>query len=111
MRSQGLRSWFWQRLTSVYIALFLIITLIWYLGSGTLGFAEWRGVMANPVVNIASALFILAVLYHASVGVRDILVDYVHPLWLRSSLLIIVYVILLSLAIWSMMILNSVVML
>ena len=109
IQAQGLRAWLWQRLTSVYIAVYLIVAAIWYLSSGSLTFDAWRTLMANPLVNISSALFLLAMLLHAGVGARDILVDYVHPLALRVVLLVILVVSLIALAIWSLMILSSVV--
>ncbi len=109
IHAQGLRAWLWQRLTSIYIALFLLVAVIWFLLTDELGYSEWRSVMADPIVNIATALFALALLFHVGVGVRDILVDYVHPLGLRFFIMVVMVVILLAVGIWSMMILMSVV--
>lgn len=109
IHAQGLRTWLWQRLTSIYIALFLLVAVIWFLLTDDLGYGEWRAVMADPVVNIATALFVPALLFHVGIGIRDILIDYVHPLGLRFFVMVVMVVILLALGIWSMMILMSVV--
>jgi len=109
LHAQGLRAWLWQRLTSVYIALFVIVSLVAYGLNGPVSYEQWRMLFAYPVVNVATALFVIAVLFHAGVGVRDILVDYVHSLILRFTILIILVVMLLALGIWSMWILISVV--
>jgi succinate dehydrogenase / fumarate reductase membrane anchor subunit len=38
-------------------------------------------------MGITTALFALSVLVHGWVGVRDVLIDYVHAIWLRLLLL------------------------
>ena len=109
LHAQGLRAWLWQRLTSVYIALFVIVALLAYALHGPLDYGQWRELLGRPFPNVATTLFVIAVLYHAGVGVRDILVDYVHSLALRFTILIALLLMLLALGIWSMWILLTVV--
>ena len=109
LHGQGLRAWLWQRLTSVYLTLFIIAALITYAVNAPLDYAGWRALLAQPAINVATAIFILALLFHAGVGMRDILVDYVHSLAWRFTILVGLLVILLALGIWSMWILISVV--
>ena len=110
LHAQGLRAWLWQRLTAVYIAVFVIVALILYGFQGPYDYAQWQQLFADPVINIATALFVIAVLFHAGVGIRDILVDYVSLLALRFLILVLLLVMLIALGIWSMWTLVLVVM-
>jgi succinate dehydrogenase / fumarate reductase, membrane anchor subunit len=85
--AQGLRAWLVQRFTAVYLALYLLVLLpyLWFLAP--VDYLEWRALLAHPAGFVSTALFALAVLLHAWVGVRDVLMDYVHAVWLRLSLL------------------------
>lgn len=102
LQSQGLRAWLWQRLTSVYIGVFVLVALFAYLLHGPWSYTEWRMLFAHPAINIATALLVLALLFHAWVGLRDILVDYVPALGLRFGILVILMAVLLALGIWAM---------
>jgi succinate dehydrogenase / fumarate reductase membrane anchor subunit len=102
LHAQGLRAWLWQRLTAVYIALFVIASLILYAFQGPYDYSQWQALFTDPVVNIATALFVIATLFHAGVGIRDILVDYVPLLALRFMILVLLLLMLIALGIWSM---------
>jgi succinate dehydrogenase / fumarate reductase membrane anchor subunit len=85
--SSGLRSWLMQRLTAVYIVLFLVVfAVLW--GGEPISFVAWRAWVAHPAVNIALLLFIFSVLTHAWIGGRDVVMDYVKSVAARYVLLI-----------------------
>jgi succinate dehydrogenase / fumarate reductase membrane anchor subunit len=86
-RASGLKAWAWQRLTAVYLVLYLLITLVCVVGNAPLGFTAWRGAFASPLVSLSTALAIACLLLHAWVGVRDIVMDYLHPPVLRIGAL------------------------
>lgn len=86
-RATGFRAWVLQRVTAIYIGLFTLILLWRLVAMPPADYLEWREWAAAPWVNIGLLLFALSVLLHAWVGVRDILVDYVHPLLARLALL------------------------
>jgi succinate dehydrogenase / fumarate reductase membrane anchor subunit len=71
----------------VYLAGFLVYLLIHFLTLETLDYDAWRAWLAHPAVALASAGFVLALVLHGWVGVRDIILDYTHPLGLRLLLL------------------------
>jgi len=48
------------------------------------------------------ALFFAALLLHAWVGVRDVIIDYVRPFYLRFSLLMVVGGALLATLLWAL---------
>lgn len=86
-RASGLRAWILQRITAVYLGAFIVL----FGGSLVLcppaSYAEWRAWLGAPWMSIALLLFFAALLIHAWVGARDILIDYVHPLPARIALL------------------------
>ncbi len=72
----GLRAWVVQRLTALYIG---VITppLIWMLVSAwQRGEGAWRELFAHTFVSIAVLLLFLAILFHAWIGMRDVILDY-----------------------------------
>lgn len=85
--SSGLRSWLLQRLSAVYIAVFSIILVASWAGQ-SVTYDVWRNWVAQPMVNSALILFILAIILHAWVGIRDIVMDYISSVYVRYLLLI-----------------------
>jgi succinate dehydrogenase / fumarate reductase membrane anchor subunit len=73
----GLGAWWWQRLTAVYIAGFLVLGVGWLAVAPPADYAQWRGWLDSPAVAVTLALFILATGIHAYLGLRDIFMDYV----------------------------------
>lgn len=49
--------------------------------------AAWQTLMGQPVVMIATGLYLIALLWHAWIGIRDVLMDYVRQPALKFSLL------------------------
>jgi len=85
--AQGLRAWLLQRFTAVYIALYLVVSVFTLLTTETIDYPLWRSWFSAPLPGVASVLFAVMVLLHVWVGVRDVLIDYVHVIWLRLFLL------------------------
>ena len=80
---RGLDLWLVQRVSAVYMALFLPV--FWFCRAGT-GYTGWHALFLGLPMKAAAALFVAALLLHAWIGLREILIDYVHPLSLRLSL-------------------------
>jgi succinate dehydrogenase / fumarate reductase membrane anchor subunit len=102
--SSGLRSWLAQRLTAVYIVVFLLMfVFVW--GGQPITFDMWRGWVAHPAANIAVLLFIFSLLMHAWIGGRDVVIDYIKSAAARYVLLITFALGLIIMALWSLRIL------
>jgi succinate dehydrogenase / fumarate reductase membrane anchor subunit len=80
--------------------LFTLFMPLYIWQQGVKGYRAWQTFLADPVVALIWATFFLALMVHAWVGVRDILVDYVHSLAWRLSLLTIVAVLLVIMLFW-----------
>ncbi len=94
-----------QRISAVYLAGFLCFLLVHFCLHPHPAYAEWRDWFAQPVVSIACAGFVLAILLHAWVGMRDIVLDYIHTLGLRVVILTLICLLLAGCGFWAMRIL------
>ena len=83
----GLRAWLVQRISAVFMLLFIVFFLSHFLFDPPHSYPAWRGWMMSSGVSIATFVFFCALLSHTWVGVRDVLMDYAHPLALRVSAL------------------------
>ncbi len=101
----GLRTWMLQRFTAVYLGLYLVIVLVYFWLHPAPDYSEWRAWFADPLVAIASAGFILAMLIHGWVGLRDVILDYIHHLGLRLLLLTLIGLLLIGCGFWGVRIL------
>ncbi len=97
----GLRPWLVQRVSAVYIALFIIYCVFTFASAGDAGYLQWREWMFHPFNTIAVGLFAIALLLHAWVGMRDIILDYVHNTLIRMLAFTLVIIVLISSGLWS----------
>jgi len=81
--AQGLRAWLLQRFTAVYLAVYLLVVLLVYVARGDWDYTAWHAWMGEPLMSVATIMFALSILLHVWVGVRDVLIDYIHAAWLR----------------------------
>jgi len=82
----GLRDWLSQRVTALLMALFTLVVLLQLLLPGELGYDRWAGIFAPQWMKVLTFVVILSLGYHAWVGVRDILMDYIKPVGARLLL-------------------------
>lgn len=99
-----MRNWFLQRLSAVYIVLFMVASILVWSGE-SLTYSSWKTWVAHPLANSALILFIASLLIHAWVGIRDVILDYVKPVVVRYFLLVIIALGLLALGLWTLKIL------
>jgi succinate dehydrogenase / fumarate reductase membrane anchor subunit len=101
----GLGAWLMQRLTAAVMAAYTVYLLVLLLVCPPASYADWKGLFSGSFVRLATMLFFLALLYHAWVGVRDIIMDYVKPTGVRLALQAIVGTALVFYLVWSVSIL------
>lgn len=82
----GMRDWLSQRITAVLMVLFTLVLLVQLLLPGALGYDKWAGIFAAQWMKVLAFVTFVALGWHAWVGVRDILMDYVRPVGLRLAL-------------------------
>lgn len=104
-RASGFRAWLLQRLSAVYMALFIGMFVLHLVLDAPNSYQEWRTWMALPFIAVTASIFFAALLIHAWVGLRDVIMDYVHPLGVRFVLLTLVAAGLLAMGLWVLRIL------
>ena len=83
----GLKAWWVQRASAVYMLLFVLFLLYSFALQPLRAFAQWHAWMARPVTSVAFLVFFAALLGHMWVGLRDVLLDYAKPPALQRLLL------------------------
>jgi succinate dehydrogenase / fumarate reductase membrane anchor subunit len=106
--SLGLKAWLAQRLTAVYMAVFIIFTVVKFLFLPPQNFQEWVAWVAQPGINAALALFILSLLLHVWVGLRDVIMDYIKSFAVRAALFSLLILGLSGCGLWSLRLLLKV---
>jgi succinate dehydrogenase / fumarate reductase membrane anchor subunit len=82
----GLRDWLAQRITAVIMAGYSIVVFGFVATAKNLNYVAWRDFFNLGWVRVATLLFVVSLAWHAWVGVRDILMDYIKPDGLRLAL-------------------------
>jgi len=107
--SGGIRTWEIQRLSAAYLALFVL----WLAGhlffEPPTDYWQWYNWVAQPLVKSAFLLFFMALLVHVWVGMRDVFMDYVRPVWARLVLRLSMMMLLAGLTAWILQLMQRVV--
>ena len=82
----GLRDWLAQRITAAIMAVYTLILAGVLLKKAPVTYGVWKELFAQGWMRVATLLFAASLAWHAWVGVRDILMDYVKPDGLRLAL-------------------------
>ena len=101
----GLRDWLGQRITGALLALYAVILVLLSWSKAELSYGTWASMFAEPWLKVATLMAILALIYHAWVGIRDIYMDYIRPTGVRLTLQVLTILALLGYAFWALVIL------
>ena len=82
----GLRDWLAQRITAAIMAVYTVILLVVLVGGVPITYPVWKDLFTQGWMRVATLLFAISLAWHAWVGMRDILMDYVKPTGLRLAL-------------------------
>ena len=101
----GLRDWLAQRITAALMALYTMIVGAVLVTNSPLTYAVWRDLFAQGWMRVATLLFAVSLAWHAWVGVRDILMDYIKADGLRLTLQVVTLLLLAVYVGWTVQIL------
>lgn len=104
-KASGLRAWAIQRLTAIYIGVVSVYLVAVFLAGGPDGYASWKAWVGSPLISVLLLLFVASVLMHAWIGVRDVAIDYLHPIAIRATFLGIVALLLVAMGLWAIQVL------
>ena len=82
----GLRDWLAQRITAAIMAVYTLIVMAIVLVNQPVSYPVWKDLFSRGWMRVATLLFAVSLAWHAWVGMRDILMDYVKHTGLRLGL-------------------------
>ena len=86
-RPTGLPAWLVQRASALYMLLCSVSLPVFLALYPLNSYGAWKSWVGRPAITLAIGLFFAALLAHMWVGLRDVLLDYARPAWLRGVLL------------------------
>ena len=87
---EGVQHWWGQRLSAlalIPLGLWLVIALVCHAGADRASIVQWLG---SPFTLGALALTLLAVFYHAALGLQAVIEDYIHAKGAKLALVILI---------------------
>jgi len=99
-RGGGIRTWVVQRVSALYMLLYLISACVLLLLETPRDYFTLHALLAQPVANTATLVFGIALIAHMWVGMRDVLMDYVRDDGIRFMLLAITAVSFMGVGVW-----------
>lgn len=82
----GLRDWLAQRATAVLMTVFTLVVLVRLTASNTDPPVTWSVIFGDAWMKMLTFSTIVALMYHAWVGMRDVWMDYVKSVGVRLFL-------------------------
>ena len=101
----GLRDWLIQRITAVVMVAYCLVLAGYLMLAPQHNYDNWTALYSSQVVRTFTMLFLMSLFYHAWIGIRDIVMDYVKPAGVRLVIHVLVILALLLYTIWSVQIL------
>ena len=101
----GLRDWLIQRITAVVMAVYSVALAGYLLLQAHLNYDVWTELFSGQLMRTFTLLFLLNLFYHAWIGIRNIVMDYVKPAGVRLVIHVLVILVSLLYAIWTVQIL------
>jgi succinate dehydrogenase / fumarate reductase, membrane anchor subunit len=101
----GLGSWLAQRITAVLMALYTVVLIVVFMRAAPIDYGGWRDLFAHGWMRVGTLLFAVSLAWHAWVGMRDILMDYVKHDGLRLGTQVLTILIIAGYVGWTVQIL------
>jgi len=102
----GLGEWIIQRLTAVYLLVFIIIALVRFSIWPVSSYTDWELLSSNLFYQITTLLFVFSLLAHAWVGLRSVFLDYIKSWRVRFLLHMALATLLLGIGMWALLVIG-----
>ena len=103
----GIKDWLVQRITAVLMTIYLMLLTGVLFVAAPQDYAAWKSIFSHQWMRMATFVFFICVFWHAWIGMRNILMDYVHSTTIRLTVQILVIIALLFYLVWTAEILWS----
>lgn len=101
----GMRQWLAQRISAVYMAIYIVLFIALLLAQQPVSYIEWLAIFSPVWWRILTLVFFIALIMHAWLGVRDVLKDYIFNDRLRPYIQLLVDILLITYLVWAFWIL------
>lgn len=102
----GLGEWVVQRLTAVYILVYIIGATISFSFWPVSSYTDWVQLSSNLFYQISTLLLIFSLLAHAWLGLKSVFLDYIKPWRLRFLLHMVLATLLLGTGVWALLVIG-----
>jgi len=75
--NSGLSDWLIQRVSSVVLAAYFAVILVYIIANPGLGHAQWAALFGGTAMRVFSMLALLSLISHTWIGLWSVLTDYV----------------------------------
>lgn len=97
---EGLRPWVIQRVSAVYMVLFILYAVFCFYSADHIAHESWRSWLYSPFNTTVVGIFVIALLFHTWIGMRDVVLDYVHNIMFRIFMLAMLLGVLIGSGLW-----------
>jgi succinate dehydrogenase / fumarate reductase membrane anchor subunit len=101
----GLRDWLIQRISAVVMTVYSLSMIVYLLMQPHLDYDVWTGLFSSLPVRTFTLLFLVCLFYHAWIGIRGIVMDYIKSASVRLVIHVLVILASLLYTIWAVQIL------
>ncbi|MDN3652272.1 succinate dehydrogenase, hydrophobic membrane anchor protein [Thalassotalea ponticola] len=102
----GVHDFILLRASAIVLALYSVFMMAWFVMTPEVTYQAWTGLFSNLGMKIFTVLAVVAVLFHAWIGIWQVLTDYVKATFLRGvlqflfTITLFVYVAAVLLSVW-----------
>lgn len=100
LTGNGLKDWLIQRVTAVYLIVYLAAWVGYFMGHTHIDYDQWHALFQNQWVQVATILAVVSLVTHAWIGIWTVTTDYMTCTALRLSLQMVVLFSLLTQVLW-----------
>ena len=101
----GMKDWLVQRISGLIMVVYSVIMAVVLMRGMPMSYSVWKSVFASGWMRIATLLFVVSLAWHAWIGARDILMDYIKHDGLRLALQVLTVLLLAGYVAWAIEIL------
>ncbi|OGT45456.1 MAG: succinate dehydrogenase, hydrophobic membrane anchor protein [Gammaproteobacteria bacterium RIFCSPHIGHO2_12_FULL_38_11] len=98
--NRGFHEWIVQRVSAVIIGIYAAFLLVYLLCHQPLHYTVWSALFSHIAMKAATFVVLIAILWHAWIGLWTVFTDYVKNTAVRLVLEIVVILLLLSYLVW-----------
>ncbi|MCH9689301.1 MAG: succinate dehydrogenase, hydrophobic membrane anchor protein [Gammaproteobacteria bacterium] len=96
LTGNGLKDWIIQRATAIYLSAYSILFAAIWLGCSPWTYSQWTALFHTAWFQLATAVALFAILFHAWIGIWTVTTDYIKSTVLRLMVQGLVLFVLLS---------------